>query len=128
MFRFLNLFLVLAACFFPQFPANADEEGSGGDSTSKTWTTAELLGAMRWAKAEAEERKDRLDFAAAELVCYKRLQQQIENGDIKKGTAFLIAERARKKGIYRGKELTMERADDLRKMIITGSIFKAFTD
>lgn len=124
----LRLFAILtffAACVLPQLSA---EEGNGGDSTSKTWTTAELLGAMRWAKAASEERKDRLDFAAAELVCYKRLQKQIKNGDINKGTAFIIAERARKQGIYRGKELTLERADDLRKMIITGSIFEAVVD
>jgi hypothetical protein len=98
------------------------------DSKVKTWLTAELLGAMRWAKAESETTKEKLDFTAAELVCHKRLKKQIDAGKIKKGTAFIIAENVRKKGIYRDEKLTLTKAEDLRKKIVSASIFEAVAD
>lgn len=102
--------------------------GKEADSRFKSWTTAEMLGAMRWAKAEATDKKEKLDFAAAELVCYKRLQKQIDSGSISKTGAFLIAETVRKKGIYKGDKLTLQRADEMRQAIIKGRIFEKLID
>lgn len=57
---------------------------------------------MRWAKAEASERKQRLDFAAAEIICYDRMEKQVDSGAISRSSAFFIAETVRKKGVYKG--------------------------
>lgn len=56
--RVLVCFL-LAWCLPPA--ANAAEDGK-----LKSWTTAELVGAMPWAKAETKVRKERLEFTAAD--------------------------------------------------------------
>jgi hypothetical protein len=98
------------------------------DSKLKSWTTAEMLGAMRWAKAETPDRRERLDYSAAELICYRRLQKQIESGAVSRGGALLIAENVRKTGIYRRQKLTLKRADELRRGIVAGRIFESIVD
>jgi hypothetical protein len=112
------LALVFGLCFVPDARA---------DGVIKTWTTAELVGAMRWAKKEAPK-GDRLGFGGAELIAYKRLRKQIDAGDISQTAAFLITETVRKKGVYKGEKLTLERADELRRMIVAGRIFEKLTD
>jgi hypothetical protein len=117
---------ILFVALLPPFQATAKDDGP--DSAIKSWTTAELLGAMRWAKAEASDSKAKLDFSAAEIVCYKRLQSQIDSGSIRKSSAFLIAENVRKTGVYKREKLTLERADEMRRRIIGGRIFEKLTD
>lgn len=101
---------------------------AAADSKLKTWMTAELLGAMRWAKAEATDRREKLDFSAAEIICYRRLRQQIDRGDISRGAAFLIAENVRKQGVYRRENLTLARAEELRRTIVVGRILEKISD
>lgn len=121
--RLLLLLAVLSA-----FVAFAPAADAAPDGKIKSWTTAELVGAMRWAKANATERKERLDFGAAELVCYKRLQKQIESGSISRASALIIAETVRKEGVYKGEKLTLKRADELRRRIIGGKLLESLTD
>lgn len=119
------LSILLAVSLAPWQAAAKDD---GPDSAIKSWTTAELLGAMRWAKAEAADSKAKLDFSAAEIVCYKRLQLQIDSGSIRKSSAFLIAENVRKTGIYKREKLTLKRAEEMRRRIINGRIFEKLMD
>jgi len=124
--RALLLYLSMVIAMSLSLPLHADS--AEDDSQLKSWLTAELLGAMRWAKANSETTREKLDFSAAEILCYKRVQKQIEAGIIKRGTVFLIAERVRKKGVYRGEDLDMNRAEELRKTIIAGKIFSKLSD
>jgi hypothetical protein len=121
-----RLLLVLSVfCAFVAFAPAAD---AAPDGKIKSWTTAELVGAMRWAKAAATDRKERLDFGAAELVCHKRLQQQIESGSITRAAALLISETVRKEGVYKGEKLTRERAEELRRLVIGGKFLESLND
>jgi hypothetical protein len=125
--RSLPLWFALLACLASLLlPASAHAEEK--DGKLKSWTTAELVGAMRWAKSEASERKQRLDFAAAEIICYDRMKKQIESGAISRTSAFFIAETVRKKGIYKGDPLTLDRAEELRRLIIGGKFLEALSD
>lgn len=117
-------FTVLALAFvFALTPSSQAQ-----DSKVKTWLTAEMLGAMRWAKAETTDRREKLDYTAAELICRKRLQQQIDRGEISKGSALVISENVRKQGVYRRQTLTLARADEIRRTIITGKVFENLKD
>ena len=98
------------------------------DSKIRSWTTAELHGAMKWAKAEATERRDRTDFGAAEIICYRRLQKQVEQGSIARSAALVISENTRKRGVYRGEKLTLDRAQELRRLIIGGRFLESLKD
>jgi hypothetical protein len=120
--RLFSLLLALCVTGFLLSPPEARADG-----VIKTWTTAEMVGAMRWAKKHAPK-DDRGSFGIAELIAYRRLKKQIDDGAISKTTAFLITETSRKKGVYKGEKLTLERAEDIRKLIVAGKIFETLTD
>lgn len=83
---------------------------------------------MRWAKSAVPERKQRLDLAAAELVCHKRLDKQVESGSITRASALVIAETVRKQGVYKDEKLTLDRAEELRRLIIGGKFLESLAD
>jgi hypothetical protein len=101
---------------------------SAQDSKIKSWTTAELHGAMKWAKERADDRRERSEFGAAEIVCYRRIPKQIDDGAISRASVLLISENTRKRGIYKGERLTMARAHELRRMIIGGRLLESLRD
>ena len=125
--KFLRL-AGLSLCLVPLLVFSSTARGESKDSAIKSWTTAELLGAMKWAKAATTDKKAKLDFSAAEIICYKRLQKQIEMGSISKSSALLIAETARKKGVYKRETLTLDRAEELRQRIISGRFLEKLND
>lgn len=122
--RFALATLALLACIAAPDVHAKDTPDSG----IKSWLTAEMLGAMRWGKAEATTSKERLEFATAERICRERLLKQIDGGSISRTSAFLIAETVRKDGKYRGEKLTRSRADEIRRSIISGKIFEGLRD
>lgn len=124
--KIIHGFILAAVLGLLVLPCGARAQNK--DGKLKTWVTAELLGAMRWAKAETGDRKQKLDFSSAEIICYKRLQKQIDAGLIDKGLALIIAENVRKKGVYRGDNLTPDKAEELRKTIVAGRIFEKLSD
>jgi hypothetical protein len=101
---------------------------NSGNTKIGSWVTAEMLGAMRWAKSETPTRSERLEYAIAERICRERLYKQIDAGSIAKASALIITERVRKDGIYRGESLTLERSAELRRAIISGKIFADLRD
>jgi hypothetical protein len=117
--RALGLLVLLA---FAAAPALAQ------DSRIKSWTTAELHGAMKWAKGEAKDRRERSEFGAAEIICWRRLQKQVDEGSISRASVLVISENARKRGVYRGEKLTLERAHELRRLIIGGRLLESLRD
>lgn len=108
-------------------PPSTQAAGSS-DSAVKSWVTAEMVGAMRWARAECGNSRERLGFLAAEKICHDRLERQIESGAITRTSALLISETTRRKGIYRRERLTLARADEIRRAIISGKIFEGLVD
>jgi hypothetical protein len=110
-----TLLLLLLGVFCSAHFASAQTDG---DSKLKSWMSAELLGVMRWGKDHAEDKKSRLDFASAELVCFKRTRKQIEEGLVSRTLVAMIAEKVRKSGQFRGHPLTMTEAELWREKIM----------